>query len=186
MVAITFEVPTSDSGTFSKPAPGEYIWLLKSIEQADETNSQYKRDKPRVRFVFEITAVEEIDTYPEGIDADDDDACAEYEESLVGQEQWEFCTLTMGPNSTLREWVQGMLGRTVEKGEKFDPSHFVGKSYKVQYGDRTYNIKGDGGTETVVKRTIKVIKPLKVKRDRKPRAHEENLAPWEREDLDNE
>jgi hypothetical protein len=135
----------------------------------------------RLKFRFTVAGVEQVDVYPDDVE-DTDDAMEEYESSLIGVEHWEWTNNTMGPNSTLRAWLQGMLGRSITKQDNPQPEQFVGKDYKVQMGDKSYTIQQTG--ESGTKFTILTIKPYKAprQRTRTPKTNEENLAPWERED----
>jgi hypothetical protein len=70
----------------------------------------------------------------------------------------------MGGNSTLRAWLTGMLGRTIEKTEALDPAQFIGKDYKVTLGMKNYVIQQTG--QAGEKFTILTIKPYKAPRKR--------------------
>ena len=175
MSMLTFEIPTEEEeaadSKFAKPAPGEYIWTLKAIES--EPASTFQPDKPRCKFVFTIKEVVAILDHNYPVDPTDDDAVDEYEESLIGTDIWEFCPYYKRPaaNSTLRQLLQGMLGRTMTGGDKFNPPDFIGKDYKVDYGDKTFLIKSEGNKE-VTKRMILSIKPHAASRRQRQRTVE--------------
>jgi hypothetical protein len=174
---VTFAAPTEAGPRL--PA-GEYIMVLKDIEEAEA--STFNPDTQRLKFILTVQSVEAIDEYPADVDDEDDDAMEVFDQSLIDKDHWEWCNNKMGGNSTLRKWLTGMLGRTIEKTDSLDPSQFIGKPYKVMLGLENYVIQQTG--QAGEKFTIKTIKPYKAPRQRKPKSNEENLAPWEREDDD--
>lgn len=162
---VTFAKPTDSVGTGKKLVPGEYVWTLTDVV-VDEP-SKFNPETQRLKFIFTVDAVEELDEYPDGLDTEDEDAVGEFEDSLLGSEHWEWVNNTMGPNSTLRAWLQGMLGRTIDNHEEVDSAPFIGKPYKVQYGWKSYVIQQSG--ESGKKLTILTIKPVKPERQRRQR-----------------
>jgi hypothetical protein len=173
---VTFASPIES--TTRLPA-GEYVMLLKDIEEAEV--STFNPDVQRLKFIFTVQSVEVVDVYPDGVDWDDD-AMEEFDQSLVGNEHWAWCSNKMGGNSTLRGWLTGMMGRTLEKLEVPEPTQFIGKPYKVTLGMKPYVIQQSGASGE--KFDILTIKPYKAprQRTRTPKSNEENLAPWERDD----
>jgi hypothetical protein len=172
---VTFATPTQST---QKLPSGEYVMHLKNID--DSEVSAYNPDIQRLKFIFDVVSVESIDTYPEDVDDEDDDAVAEYEAALADSEHWAWCDNKMGGNATLRKWLTGMLARTLGKDEVPNPAEVIGKSYKVTLGMVPYTFNGKSGE----KFDIALIKPYKAPRQR-TRVQEkvaENLAPWERDD----
>lgn len=155
---VTFAAPTEAGPRL--PA-GEYIMTLKDIEEAEA--STFNPDTQRLKFIFTVQSVEAIDEYPVDVE-DDDDALEAFDASLVGKDHWEWCNNKMGGNSTLRRWLTGMLGRTIEKHDNLDPDQFIGKPYKVMLGLENYVIQQTG--QAGEKFTIKTIKPYKEPRRR--------------------
>jgi hypothetical protein len=111
--------------------------------------------------LFTINEVLEIDEYPAEVDTKSEKAMTAFEDTLIDYEHYEWCNNTMGANATLRAWLQGMFGRTLTRADDLGPAQFIGKQYKVQLGDVTY--------ESGPKFTIKTIKPYKAPRPRNRR-----------------
>lgn len=174
-MAITFAAPTESAQRL--PA-GEYIMTLADIEEAEP--SSFNPSVQRLKFIFTVKEVAAIDTYPDDVDEDNTDALDAFDESLVGKDHWEWTNNTMGANSTLRSWLTGMLGRTIEKNDNLAPDQFTGKDYKVTLGIKNYVIQQTG--QAGEKFTILTIKPYKPQRQRNRKQEQENLAPWERDD----
>jgi len=159
-MGITF-APMTESG--QKLPAGEYVMLLSEIAEAEA--STFNPETQRLKFVFTVQSVEAIDLYPDDVPDTDEDVEA-FEQSLLGRDHWEWTNNKMGANSTLRAWLSGMLGRTIEKNDDLDPAQFVGKPYKVQLGTKNYVIQQTG--QAGEKFTILTIKPWKQQRQRKP------------------
>lgn len=158
-MTVAFAPITDGTGSGKRLVPGEYIWTLKAI--TDEGASRFDSSKSRLKFTFNVDEVIQVDEFPDDVAEDEE---AEFEDGLVGNEHWEWVNNTMGANSTLRSWLQGMLGRTITKDDSLSPEQFVGKAYKVQFGWSSYNIQQSG--ESGTKLTILTIKPNKAKRER--------------------
>lgn len=161
---VTFATATESS---QKLPAGEYIMTLASIEDAEP--STFDPSTQRLKFVFTVKSVEAIDAYPDDV-GDTDDEMNEFDLSLVGNDHWEWTNNKMGGNSTLRSWLTGMLGRTIEKNDNLDPDQFIGKDYKVTLGMKNYVIQQSGASGE--KFTILMIKPY-----RAPRRRNANLPP---------
>lgn len=84
--------------------PGAYRAKLTKIEERDGTN--YETGDPEVfrSWVFEIT-----------------------EEGYEKQEIFGNSTMAFGPKSKAREWVEALMGRKLESGEKFEYEDLYGK-----------------------------------------------------------
>jgi|GEM_PF-6733861 len=159
---VTFEVTPA---TMTLPA-GTYLFSLKSVEP-DTEPSKYS-DKPRNKWTFVVEDVIDLD--------DDTDVDTE---DLVGREIFQWKNQSMAPNSTQYAWLCGMLGKkSIEKGEKVDSNSLVGKTYRVIWGDKPYQIQSTG--ESGVSTTIIKITPNKTA---KPKATRPAVEPDEDEDF---
>ncbi len=137
---VTFEV-TNDA----KLPAGEYLFRLMDVG-LDTEPSQFGNGKPRMKWIFRVESVLELD------DENEDDR------GLVGTDVWQWTTNSMRANSTQYAWIVGMMGKkSIEKGQKVDSQTLVDQVYKVTWGDKHYTIQqtGESGTKT----TILTIKP---------------------------
>lgn len=84
--------------------PGAYRAKLVSVEEADGTNFETGEPEPFRRWTFEIT-----------------------EEGYEGQEIFGSSSMAFGPRAKARSWVEALVGRKLERGEKVSEEELVGK-----------------------------------------------------------
>lgn len=153
-MSLTF-TPKASSGSGERTPAGEYLTTLKEI--VNEGPGQHNPNVERLKFVFTINAVSQVDEYPDSVDPDDEDATEEFEGALVGRDHFEWVNFTMGPNATLRQWLSWMLGKPVE--DSVDESAVLGKQYRITIGWKNYVIQSTGQSGS--KLTITNIRPIR-------------------------
>lgn len=137
------------SGDSVRVPPGAYVMRLTdfSVEpgkfERKTNDGKVLPPLDRLKFVFTVTQVERVDSYPDDLDVEDDDAVEVYEASLVGMDHWVFSNNTMSPKGTLRGLLEGMHGKTFEKNEDVPRAGaFLNRDFNVTLGWEAYEIPG--------------------------------------------
>lgn len=107
----------SNRAGFRLCPPGTYLVELVGIDE--EENPQYER--PTAVFRFRVLRVLKL----ESDDPNDQDAAAEW----VGREirAWVGIPQALTPRTTMRKYVEALLGRPLEEGERPRVSQLIGR-----------------------------------------------------------
>lgn len=84
--------------------PGAYRAQLKKVEEAEGSNFDTGEPEKYRRWTFEIV-----------------------EEGYEGTELLASSTMAFGPQSKARGWVEALVGRKIERGEKISKDELIGK-----------------------------------------------------------
>lgn len=164
-----FRFAKATASTTERVPPGEYIWKFTDFEVTPGTFPRKAKDGSdlppleRIKFIFGVTQVDAVDTYPSHISEDDGDACDVYDASLIGSDVWVFANNSMDSRADLRHLLEGMIGRAIENDEEPPaPSTLMNRDYKVTYGYKSYTVVGTN--EVKQKLWPLVIKPFRARR----------------------
>ena len=124
---------------------------------------KFNPDVDRVRLMFKINKVLQIDTYPDDVAEGGEE---DFEDSLVGKEYHVYCNYLTGPKADLSRYISWMAG-SVQVGA-MDIAPLLNKPYRITIGE-VVKQKPDGGTVTKVEPTgIRAIKQQRSRRSNKP------------------